>query len=213
MTRPLVSVITPTWLRSELLSGCVENVQEQTYRPLEHVVVSDGPDPRLAHHARHALECRAAAGDGVTVPVRVVELGRNWSTYLRDSFCAAPVTVGMLAARGDYQTWCADDERMTADHVETLVDALEASSADFAYARVRMYGNGQRPEQGFDIGTDSPHLGQITNCLYRTALLRYGLYPFGAGMVSDWRCIERWMAAGATWAYVPRVTLTHRYDH
>lgn len=213
MTRPLVSVITPTWLRSELLSGCVENVQAQGYRPLEHVVVSDGPDPRLAYHATHALECRAAAGDPSTVPVRAIELGRNWSTYLRDSFCAAPITVGMLAARGDYQTWLADDERMEPDHIEALVHALESRRADFAYGKVRMHAVGQPAERGYDIGSEPPTMGQITNVLYRADLLRRGLYPFGAGMVSDWCCIERWMAQGATWAYVPRVTLTHRYDH
>jgi hypothetical protein len=49
--------------------------------------------------------------------------------------------------------------------------------------------------------------------LYRTGLLRHGLYPFGAGMTSDWACIAQWIRAGATWAYVDRCTLTHRADH
>jgi glycosyltransferase involved in cell wall biosynthesis len=205
MARPLVSVITPTWQRAELLRGCIENVRAQVYRPLEHVVVSDGQDEAA---------WRATAPDAATdVPVPIVELGRNWSTFLPDSFCAAPMTVGMLVATGDYQTWCADDEVMDPEHIAALVAALESTGADFAYSKVRMHAVGQTPEHGYDIGTDPPRLGQITNCLYRTTLLRYGLYPFGAGMTSDWACIERWMAAGATWAHVDRVTLTHRYDH
>jgi GT2 family glycosyltransferase len=44
MRRPLVSVITPTWQRHELLLEAIENVRQQTYRPIEHVIVSDGPD-------------------------------------------------------------------------------------------------------------------------------------------------------------------------
>jgi len=216
MTRPLVSVITPTWQRTDLLLDAIANVREQTYRPLEHVIVSDGQDQTLRFLFDMEDENRWKA-DGTEderwVPIRFVELGRNWSTYLPDSFCAAPVTVGMLTAHGDYQTWLADDERMDPEHIETLVDALEAAAADFAYARVRMHAVGQAPEHGYDIGTDPPRLGQITNALYRTTLLRYGLYPFGRGMTSDWACIERWMAAGATWAFVPRVTLTHRFDH
>jgi hypothetical protein len=110
--------------------------------------------------------------------------------------------------------WLADDERMTPDHIEGLVDALEAKGADLAYGRARMHRNGQAPVDGYEIGTSPPQLGQIgPGVLYRAELLKHGLYPFGAGKTSDWSCIERWLAAGATWAYVPRATLTHRIDH
>jgi glycosyltransferase involved in cell wall biosynthesis len=214
MDRPLVSVITPTWQRAALLRGCIENVRAQVYRPLEHVVVIDGQDLDSATICDFAEQ---GGDDRFQVPdfceVTFAELGRNWSTVLPDSFCAAPITVGMLLARGDYQTWLADDERMGPEHIAALVAALESTGADFAYSRVRMHAVGQTPEHGYEIGTDPPQLGQITNVLYRTTLLRYGLYPFGAGMTSDWACIRRWMDAGATWAYVPRVTLTHRIDH
>lgn len=206
--RPLVSIITPTWQRPELLAEAIENVRAQTYRPLEHVIIGDGPDPRTARVALAALDCAAVAD----VLVRYVPLGRNWSSFLPDSFCAAPMTVGMLVASGDYQTWLADDERMAPDHISSLVDALEAAGADFAYGRVRMHRVGQSPESGYEIGADPPVRGQITNVLYRTDLLRSGLYPFGAGGTSDWACIQRWMQHGARRAYVPRVTLTHRAD-
>jgi len=212
VTRPLVSVITPTWQRATLLAGAIENVRAQSYRPLEHVIVSDGPDRATAQVAVAALNCAAVADDD-DVLVRYVPLGRNWSSFLLDSFCAAPVTVGMLLASGEYQTWLADDERADPDHIESLVDALEAAGADFAYSRVQMYRKGQAPGHSYEIGADPPQLGQITNALYRADLLKRGLFPFGAGMTADWACISRWMQAGATWAYVPRVTLTHRIDH
>lgn len=204
--RPLVSIITPTWQRSELLAEAIENVRAQTYRPLEHVIIGDGPDRKTARVALAALDCATEAD----VLVRYVPLGRNWSTYLPDSFCAAPLTVGMLVASGDYQAWLADDERMAPEHIASLVEALEADGADFAYSRVEMSGPGRSP---WTIGTDPPRLGDITNVLYRTGLLRHGLYPFGAGMTSDWACIAQWIRAGATWAYVDRCTLTHRADH
>lgn len=212
MTRPLVSVITPTWQRHDLLLGAIENVRAQTYRPLEHVVVSDGEDRATARVAVAALECAAYADPSRDVAVRFTMLGRNWSTFLPNAYAAAPTTVAMLLARGEYQTWLADDERMTPDHVETLVDALEGAGADFAYSRVRMHRNGQPPEHGYVIGTDPPRLGQITNCLYRTDLLKRGLYVVGDDRASDWATIARWIDAGATWAFVNRVTLTHRVD-
>lgn len=210
-TRPLVSVLTPTWQRPDLLMEAVGNVRAQAYRPLEHVIVSDGPDPELGCWLAAIGEADRQAG----VPERAVlicyvELGRNWSTYLVDSFVAAPTTVAMLLARGDYQLWLADDERMAPDHIAGLVDALEAAGADFAYSRVELSWPSGRRE---GIGTDPPREGQITNVLYRTDLLKRGLYPFGAGMTSDWACIRRWMEAGATWAFVDRTTLTHVVDH
>lgn len=206
--RPLVSVITPTWQRPELLAEAIENVREQSYRPLEHVIVSDGPDSRTARIAVAALDCAQVAD----VLVRYVSLGRNWSMFLPDAYAAAPVHVGMLVASGDYQSWCADDDRMDPEHIATLVDALESSGADFAYSRARIYRIGQSPPDGYEIGADPPVCGQITNVVYRTELLKHGLYVFGDDRTADWATLARWMAAGATWAYVDRVTLTHRAD-
>jgi hypothetical protein len=146
------------------------------------------------------------------IPIRFVELGRNWSSELPDSFCAPPLVTAQLLARGEYQTFLADDERMEPDHVASLVDVLEQTSADFAYGRVRMWHAG-RPDETWEIGTSPPQCGQITNALYRTDLLKKGLYPMGAGMTSDWACISMWMGRGAVPAFLPRVTLTHRVDH
>jgi glycosyltransferase involved in cell wall biosynthesis len=85
----LVSVITPTWQRATLLLDAVRNLREQAYRPLEHVVVSDGPDPAL----RAIMSDLGGETDGVTT--RFVELGRNWSSVLPNGFGVAPLTVGM----------------------------------------------------------------------------------------------------------------------
>jgi GT2 family glycosyltransferase len=209
-TRPLVSVLTPTWQRPELLAGAIENVRAQTYRPLEHVIIGDGPDRETASVAVAALDCVQGRDPARDVAVRYVPLGRNWSSYLVDSFCAAPITVAMLVASGDYQVWLADDERMDPDHISSLVSALEAAGADFAYSRAQLWWPDGRSAL---IGTDPPREGQITNVLYRTDLLKRGLFPFGAGMTADWACIRRWMDAGAVWAFVDRGTLTHRVDH
>jgi len=208
--RPLVSVLTPTWRRPELLAGAIENVRAQTYRPLEHVIVSDGIDRETARVAVGALDCAETLDPSRDVAVRFVPLGRNWSSYLDDSFCAAPTTVAMLLASGDYQTWLADDERMEPDHISSLMEKLVAAGADFAYGRVELWWESGRREV---IGADPPRCGQITNCLYRTELLKRGLFPFGAGMTADWACISQWQSRGARHAFVDRVTLSHRVDH
>lgn len=211
--RPLVNVLTPTWQRHELLMGCIENVRIQTYRPLEHVIVSDGPDAPLSTrvHAEADRDYWDHEHDGRHVPIAFVDLGRNWSTFLPNAYCYAPVTVATFLATGDYHLWLADDERMDPDHIESLVTALETTGADFAYSKVEMswYDNRSAP---WVIGTDPPQLGQITNCLYRADLLKHGLYVHGDDRASDWATIEQWIAAGATWAFTGRETMTHRAD-
>lgn len=215
MSRPLVSVLTPTWQRHELVLEAIENVRQQTYRPLEHVIVSDGPDHELRRLSNDWITQRvtAARDDGLDYPpVRFADLGRNWSSVLPDSFCAAPLVTAQLLARGDYQMFLADDERMEPDHIASLVDLLEEKTTDFAYSMVSMWFAG-RPDHVWTIGAYPPMCGQITNALYRADLLKRGLYPFGMGMTSDWACIAQWINAGAKHAFLPRVTLSHRVDH
>lgn len=211
MSRPLCSVITPTWQRRDLLVGLIENIRRQQYRPLEHVIVSDGPDPAIRELAWAERSSYAAGLHDV--PIRFEELGRNWSSFLPESYCAAPNVVAQLLASGDYQMFSADDERFEPDHIRLLVDALEAEGADFAYSMCRFYRTGQEPEHGYDIGLATPVVGHITNALYRADLLKRGLYQFNRGMTSDFATIDRWMQAGATWAFVPKVTMMHRADH
>lgn len=214
MSRPLVSVITPTIPeRHQLLMEAIEDVIRQTYPSIEHVIVSDGPDERLAEI--NTTTWRDTPYSGIDVPIRYVELGRHWSGFLSDSYAAAPVMVGQLLARGAYQMLLADDERMLVpDHIEALVDLLESTGADFCYPKVRMYRLGQQPEDGYDIGTDPPRWGQITHWLSRPSMIEQagGPYRTHVGRSNDWDFIERAIEGGARWAFLPRVTLSHRAD-
>lgn len=199
--RPLVSIITPTWQRHTLLLETIENVREQTYRPLEHIIVSDGPDDELD-----------APYNASDVPVRFAELGRNWSTFLPGSFGVAPLTVGALLARGEYHLWLCDDERMQPDHVAHLVDLIERTGADFVYPQVLLW-RASNPGVAWTIGADPPKHGEITNFLYRASALQKAMYRFDCPVEGDWDMVSRWMEAGATWAMSDRCTISHRADH
>lgn len=207
-TKPLVSIITPTWQRHSLLMETIQNVREQTYRPLEHVIVSDGQDDVLARLTVGPLMAQFAGG----VPIRFVELGRNWSTFLPRSFGVAPLTVGALMASGEYHLWLCDDERMRPDHVEHLVDLIERTGADFVYPQVLMWKT-SHPGIAWTIGADPPEYGQITNFLYRASALQKAMYCFDIPEAADWNLVRRWMEAGATWEMSDRCTISHRADH
>lgn len=203
--RPLLTVVTPTWQRAELLAETVEHIRAQTYRPLEHVVISDGPDP--------AVRALVAAERGYPdVAIRCVELARNWSGLMPASFGIAPLTVGYLAARGEYIANLSDDDRMHPDYLARLVDLIEEAGADFAYSKARFYWHDERPQDGYDIGSDPPCHGQITafvaraSCFWRFGMPQWGTHPV------DWALVDQWMAHGARWAYLPEVLFWHRAD-
>lgn len=200
MARPLVSVVTPTWKRLWLLAETLRHVNAQDYPHVEHVVISDGPEPELW----------GWTGDAPTV----VELGRNWSGLMPESFGIAPLTVGYLMAQGEYlMPWCDDERALAADHITRLVDLLESTGADFVYPKVRIWRNGNPagPETR-TIGTDPPRHSQITHYLFRASNLhRFGMPRWGTHPV-DWSLVSDWMERGATWAMLDDCTFSHRLD-
>jgi glycosyltransferase involved in cell wall biosynthesis len=204
---PLVSCITGTWQRHELLKGAIENIEAQTYPNIEHIVVSDGPDPELAalmDYWQHPTK---------RVHLTFAECGRHWSSFLAASTSTVPFQVAQWMARGDYLMWWADDERaLVPDHTEALVDLLEETDADFVYPYVRLTSGPGVPMEPHIIGSDPPALGQITHALFRAELLDYCGFTPHVGSATDWYQIERWMQAGARWAMLPRVTFEHRLD-
>lgn len=214
MTRKLVSVVTGTYQRHDLLMGAIENIRQQTYRPLEHVIVADGPDPELMFTLAKAGIAPYVPMADADIPIRFVELGFWSSGLFTDSMSAAPFMVAQLLARGEYQMWMADDERcLVPDHIEKLVNLLEQYDADFVYPKVEM----TWPEPSTRrvvIGGNPPQRGQFTHCLYRRDLLDRGmLFRTHVGSGTDADCLERVMGQrGITWAFLPEVTFTHKVD-
>jgi len=212
--------VTPTWGRHDLLMETIENVRRQTYRPLEHVIVSDGPDDALCDLIREQAYEDAVDfwdGDGNPTrercPIRFVELGRRWTLEMDESYAAAAVIVAQFLARGDYQLLWADDERATPYYVEWLVKALELTGADFAYPRTAYY-QWEDPTLALSIGCSPPRKGGITTALYRTSVFNKakGPYRTHTGRENDWDFFSRMMAGGASHVWVNRTLHTHRDD-
>jgi glycosyltransferase involved in cell wall biosynthesis len=213
--RPLVSVVTGTYQRHGLLREAIEAVRAQTYRPLEHVIVADGPDPELREAIealRRADQLRPLVADArPVVPIVFAELGFWASGFLAMSLSAAPFMVAQLLAHGELQMWLSDDERPDPDHVEALVDLLEATDSDFVYPRVACYVAGSEATPTI-VGTVPPSHGQVANALYRRELLDYRGFSTHIGSGTDWDQVAGWVAAGAGYAMLDRVTITHRVD-
>lgn len=205
---PLVSVITGTRDRLPELKRCILQVRAQTYRPLEHVIVSDGPDPM----ARVLVGMQE---DFQGVPIIFQETGRVWSDIFVRSDGAAAFQVAQLLARGDWQMWFADDEEMDPDHILKLMTLIQQTNSDFGYSQARWYTNPSNPRLPcIDnvIGSFPPVEAQLTNCLYSIALLDYGKFETHGGRGTDWAQVEAWIKAGARYCFLEETTFTHRAD-
>lgn len=177
----IVSVITATWMRHDvLLRRCIPSVTGQDYPAVEHVVVSDGPDPEL--------RSLIAAADGVDV---YVELGehdqeRHWGGAARRA--------GIAASTGSLIAYVDDDDALRPDHCSLLAAALE-QNPDAGFAVSRMVSH--LPSGDVAFGYGELQYGQVGTpmLMHRRELLEVA----GWGKPSaceDWEMVACWIAAG-----------------
>jgi glycosyltransferase involved in cell wall biosynthesis len=114
MQQNLVSVITPVYNRGEYITDALNSAWEQTYRPIEVIVVDDGSADDSA--------------DATQAWIAEHKLNRLFSAkLLRQSnrgACAAR-NLGLALARGEYIQWLDDDDIMYPAKIETQVRYLE----------------------------------------------------------------------------------------
>lgn len=209
--KKLVSVITGTYNRPRELQKAIQSVRDQDYPNIEHCIVHDGPasdDVTRLVHVSENMNYKHY------VPIVFVETGRQWSHFLTNSISAVPFQVAQWLASGDYIMWLADDEEITSDHVSSLVQLLEEKDVDFVYSKTQIW-----PVPGLKplfmpsvIGESTPKCGNITQALFRAELLDYAGFEVRVGSGTDWHQISSWIDAGASYAFLDRVTHTHRVD-
>ena len=110
----LVSVIIPTYNRADLLGEALHSVREQTYRPIELVVVDDGSTDSTQQVARRFAE--ATAGD---VHVRCI--------YQENQGAQAARNRGLAESRGEFIQFLDSDDLL---HPEKLTAQVQAMRDD-----------------------------------------------------------------------------------
>ena len=179
--KPKVSVVTPTWQRARLLnSRCRPSVAQQDYDgEVEHIVVSDGPDP----------------GVEVCLPAHVPEANRGVSAR----------RYGASLATGDVIAYLDDDNAWRPNHLNTVVAAL--GNADFAYTRAlciradgTMWTIGEDPPRLGQV--DTSVIGHWREALKAADWECSGEPP-------DWHIVRRWTEAGLSWRFDPAVTVNY----
>jgi len=124
VSTPRVSVIIPTYNWSGVLRFSIPSVLRQTFRDFELLVIGDACTDDSA-------EVTASFGDP---RVRWHNLPRTAGSQ------AGPNNAGLEMARGEYVAYLGHDDLWYPTHLGSLVEALDRTGADLAYAVAILYG-------------------------------------------------------------------------
>jgi len=195
MTLPLISILTPTWQRHDLLLGrAIPSVQAQGYPEVEHIVVSDGPDPELKDRLSQpwADGWRNLWYDELPVHDEEPHYGH---------LCRAR---GLELASGEYITYCDDDDALRPGHCGLLAAALgDHPDAGFAVSKMCSHS----PHGESVIGEGELACGNVGTpmLMHRRSALDIATWDH-AGQFEDWDLVWAWMRARVPYMRVNEVT-------
>jgi glycosyltransferase involved in cell wall biosynthesis len=121
-----VSIITPTTGNS-FLAECIESVRAQTYENIEHIIVVDGKE-----RWEKTEEILKAS---------------QYPRQSKEHLCVLPYATGTnrynghrvygaatYFADGDYHIWLDDDNMLSPNHVDSLVNLVQEKNLDWAFS-------------------------------------------------------------------------------
>ncbi|MEM6579673.1 MAG: glycosyltransferase [Pseudomonadota bacterium] len=139
MSKPLVSIVLPTYNRAHLLEQAIRSVLTQTYTALELIVVDDN-SPDTTHEIVQRIK---------DTRVRYVKNDPNLKL-------PRALNRGFSIASGAYLTWTSDDNLMAPTAIEKMVQQLEEGGCDFVYADYWLFS--EQDASGRPINPQRDHL-------------------------------------------------------
>lgn len=186
---PLVSVITITYNRADLIHRCIESVQKQTYTNYEHIIVDGNSTDNTESVVKSYNDSH----------IKYIKLSTRGPQV--------QMKAGSSAAEGKYVTFLDDDDEYLPEKIEKQVALFESLPEDYGivYCWMSFYPN-DNPDnvirvhatslRGFvgDITPAEPRVcGTPTLMIKRDVFNEYGgTYNDSIGVImSDWELVAR----------------------
>jgi glycosyltransferase involved in cell wall biosynthesis len=232
VSRPLVSLIVPTFNQAQYLAICLDSIWFQDYPNLEIILVNDGSSDHtetvIAEFERALKQDVASFASFFNTESGVIERvehprypqeGRSLRIirHEKNRGLAPALNTGFAAATGVYCTYIPSDDALLPSMITEMVDQLEAG-ADFVYADMAIVDDAGHwvrrfalPDYSFERCFGDWYLCGVAK-LYRTDLhQRFGFYD-EALLAHDHDIFQRFAEGGARFAHIPRVLMYVR-DH
>jgi GT2 family glycosyltransferase len=211
MARPLVSIVIPAFNQAAFVGAAIASALEQTYRPIEVVVVNDG-----------------STDDTPGVLASLADHPELRTVHQQNAGLPAARNRGLFESRGDILVFLDSDDLLDPAHVERLAAAL-ATDPDlaFAYCDIQMVDRAGVPSSAFSVSSARRVLhGDIFESLLiggyfpphavavrRRWLDAVGAFELALGGHADYELWLRLTGAGGRAAYVDERLARYRvYD-
>ena len=206
LSRPVVSVIVPTYNRPAMLKGAMQSILDQTFQDFEIIVINDA---------------------GIDAAAVVAGFGSAKILYLQHAAnkgLAAARNTGINAAKGKYIAYLDDDDRYYPDHLETLVTHLETTEYQVAYTEAYRACQQWQGHTYEIVKRDVPYSRDcdsddilIDNCTpvlcvmhQRICLEKTGLFDESLRRLEDW---DMWIRMSQHYAFFHIRKLTCEFSH
>jgi len=189
MEKPLVSIITITLNRCDLIHKCIESIQNQTYQNYEHIIVDGNSEDKTEEVVKSYNDPH----------IKYIKLDQRGPQV--------QMKAGSTAARGKYVTFLDDDDEYLPRKIEKEVNLIETLSEDYGLIYCWMsYYNNDEPDKvvrvhatrlrGYvgDITPIKPLVtGNPTLMIRREVFNEFGgTYDDSIGIImSDWELVAR----------------------
>jgi glycosyltransferase involved in cell wall biosynthesis len=204
---PKFSIVVRSVGRLPLLRRALATIAQQTYAPIEVVLVEDGSD-----------RGRSLAGEFPTLDVVYVPLPRNVGR-------SAAGNAALARASGELCNFLDEDDELYADHVEQLVAALVTRGGRVAYASA--FELPSRIEDDVIVAEGEPHVvfpGPLSRARMmthnqlpiQTVLFERSLYAEvggfdeALGAQEDWHLWARYLSHVGNFTFVDKTTSRYR---
>jgi glycosyltransferase involved in cell wall biosynthesis len=132
----LVSVITPSYKRTDLLLRAVNSVKNQDYPNIEHIIVGDN-HPTLSTLREQIMDSNPMARvENLDTPEEIIYPAHRTSIARNH---------GISIAKGYYIAHLDDDNQIEPNHISSLVATLERDGADASHCWRKLFTAGGNP--------------------------------------------------------------------
>ena len=173
---PLISIICPTFNRSNLLiNRAVKSVLDQTYKNFELLIISDGCTDDTANEIKKINDKR----------IRFFEIRRRKKRYpetIENHWFCGPVYAinhGLENIKGDWICRIDDDDIWTKDHIEVLLKLAKSKKVEFVSSSQIEVRHGVKKINNHI--NENPRIGGVQTWLYA------GYLNFFKANINCWR--------------------------
>jgi glycosyltransferase involved in cell wall biosynthesis len=202
---PLVTVRIATFNQGPLVvERAIDSARAQTYPRLEILVIGDNCDEDTARAVESVDDARVRF---INLPTR--GMYPSYRAHRRKVSGTHPMNAALILARGAWIAPCDDDDELTPDHVEVLLQAAKTRSLEMVYSKAKRE---FRPGNWGVVGAEPLRMGEISHgtVLYSSGLrfLRYSNTSWRINEPHDWNLWKRMERIGVRIGFLDLVTYT-----